>query len=158
MNIFVLDKDPIDAAQAHCDKHVVKMVLESTQILSTLHHLYGDVGKLAIEPYRKTHESHPCVKWAGETSENFNFLVELTEALFDEYSYRYDKTHASEKVFNIVRVRPHGIPTGDLTQFALAMPEIYKTIDPVESYRAYYRGEKRDFAKWTHRAEPYWWY
>lgn len=158
MNIFVLDTDPVQAAQFHCDKHVVKMVLESTQILSTLHHVHGDVSKLSVTPYAKTHHHHPCVIWAGESEANFNFLVDLTEALFDEYTYRYEKLHKSSQVFNEVKHKPSRIPEGDLTQFALAMPEQYKCDDPVESYRAYYRGDKHGFAKWTHRAEPYWWF
>jgi hypothetical protein len=37
MNIFYLDKDPIKAAEYSCDKHVVKMILESAQMLCTAH-------------------------------------------------------------------------------------------------------------------------
>ena len=37
MNIFLLDKDLRKAAQAHADKHVVKMILEACQLLYTAH-------------------------------------------------------------------------------------------------------------------------
>jgi hypothetical protein len=37
MNIFVLDKDPHAAAHYHCDKHVVKMILEAGQMLCAAH-------------------------------------------------------------------------------------------------------------------------
>ena len=37
MNIFVVDEHPIAAANQMIDKHVVKMILESGQMLSTAH-------------------------------------------------------------------------------------------------------------------------
>jgi hypothetical protein len=37
MNLFFLDANPVKAAQAHADKHVVKMLLEACQLLYTAH-------------------------------------------------------------------------------------------------------------------------
>ena len=51
MNIFFLHKHPVIAAQMQCDKHVVKMVLETAQMLSTAARAQGhDVENDITEP------------------------------------------------------------------------------------------------------------
>lgn len=145
MNIFILDIDPVRAAQMQCDKHVVKMVLESAQILSTIN---GG-------PYKPTHKNHPCVLWAQETAGNYHWLSIHALALCAEYTLRYGKVHKCEAV--IRSITPPSIPQGS-SEFVMCMPVQYQKFgDVVKSYRAYYMGEKAGFAKWTNREAPSWW-
>lgn len=147
MNIFVLDEDPVLAAQYHCDKHVVKMVLETAQILSTVSGLGG---------YRKTHERHPCVLWAGTNQANYDWLVQLGLALGTEYTYRYDKVHKSEAVIRECAEYDQ-LPAGERTQFKQCMPlHLIAYKDPVRGYRDYYMKEKRHFCTWKRRTKPEW--
>ena len=152
MNIFALNSDPILAAQNHVDRHVVKMPLESAQILSTV--VRGRGGEARYNP---THKNHPCTLWAGESSGNYEWLVQLGLALCNEYTHRYNREHACEEVIreisaplpNLLRIAPR-------SAFALAMPEEYKQADAVESYRAYYRAEKAHLHSWKNRQPPEW--
>lgn len=157
MNIFILDKNIKLCAQYHTNKHVVKMILEQTQILCTV------LNDLNFEtPYKSTHRNHPCTKWARESFENFCYLTELTIELINEYKYRYNKTHKCENIiFNKVINRAKDIkellPEIGLTPFAQAMPEKYKNEDPIKAYRNYYNHEKRHLFRWTkYRKMPYW--
>lgn len=152
MNIFVLDTDPVKAAQAQCDAHCVKMVLESAQLLCS-------AFPVGLPPYRRTHYNHPCAVWTRESAGNFLWLAWHGLALADEYTYRYGKIHKSREVIDwcLLYHRTAALPDKGLTPFALAMPDEYKRSDPVEAYRAYYRGAKADIATWKHRAAPEWW-
>ncbi len=149
MNIFVLDLEPSKAAKFHADKHVIKLILETAQLLSTAVRLSGiDFG------YRITHQNHPCSLWTRKTRANFEWLKELGIALCEEYTYRYGKIHASE---SIIRGAPNQIITaGPLTPFAQAMPEEYKNNDPVAAYRNYYLAEKKNLLHYTKREKPEW--
>lgn len=149
MNIFVLSKNPIECAQMHCDRHVVKMILESAQLLSTAVSFYGEVEGL----YKPTHRNHPCSIWVRQSSANFLWLLHLAHALCGEFNFRYGKTHKSLHVLNKCR---NLIPEGKLTPFALAMPDEYKSDDAVESYRKYYIGEKHQLLTYTNREIPKW--
>lgn len=155
MNIFVLDEQIELAAAYHCDKHVVKQVLESTQMLSTAVQVCG--GSSLPELYRPTHANHPCSIWARLSRSNFLWLYEFTIALANEYTFRYGKVHKSLAVANICHHHQAVIPSGDRTPFALAMPNEYKSNDAVKSYRRYYLGEKRGIATWRRRQPPEWW-
>ena len=146
MNIFVLDRSPILAARYQCDKHVVKMVLESAQILSTIN---GG-------PYRPTHVKHPCVLWTKECSANYSWLVLHAIALCDEYTYRYGKRHKSQDVIELLSYIPKDMPREDITPFVQCMPELYRGEDAVEAYRRYYVGDKARFARLTRREVPRW--
>ena len=152
MNIFVLDADPVIAAQMLVDKHCVKMCLESAQILSTVCHANG------IEaPYKATHKNHPCTVWAGRSQSNWQWLVDHALAMCDEYTHRYGKTHASKRVIEWCRDNSPEFEDVYGTPFALAMPDQYKKASAVDSYRAYYLGEKAGIATWKNRAKPEWW-
>lgn len=142
MNIFVLSVDPVLAAMYQCDKHVVKMALETAQMLSTI----------AGGPYKPTHAKHPCTIWAGTTWHNFEWLREHGMALCREYSYRYNKRHKCQSI--IENVSTPKLPSG-LTPFAQAMPDEYRDDDAVAAYRRYYHS--KTFAKWTRRNVPSWW-
>jgi hypothetical protein len=146
VNIFVLDEDPILAAQYHCDKHVVKMVLETAQILSTV----SGLG------YKPTHRKHPCVIWAGASQANFDWLCQLGIELGYEYTYRYDKIHKSSEVIETCS-RFDGLPSGERTTFKQCMP-LYciRYQDPIAGYRTYYMREKRHFCTWKRRGKPEW--
>lgn len=158
MNIFVLDTDPASAARQHCDAHVIKMILESAQMLSTALKQSGSQDKGL---YKATHAKHPCTKWAGETRQNFLWLCDLGLELAEEHLFRYPKRrdkgyHSSRKVIVTAMGLKDRIPNGGLTPFAQAMPEQYKNSCPVKAYRAYYVGAKNSFARYTHRARPEW--
>ena len=152
MNIFVLDNDIELCAQYHCDQHVVKMILESVQLLCTA------LNKKGFEtPYKSTHAKHPCVLWVEQSYSNFVWLTELTRELNKEYRYRFnkDKDHKSMSVLDaIVEIQFEDV---GLAEFAQAMPEQYKvTGDAVSAYRQFYRAEKMGFAKWSRRPMPMW--
>jgi hypothetical protein len=154
MNIFVLDTDPAVAARALCDKHVVKMALETAQIMSTVLAQHGVVDP---DLYRSTHRAHPCTRWAAEARANYQWLANHGLAICDEYSRRYGKEHASRRVIRKAESMAPVVPAGSLTSFAQAMPDEYRREDPVEAYRAYYRGAKANIATWKAPAEtPLW--
>lgn len=155
MNIFVLDLDPFLAAHYANDRHCVKMILESCQLLSTAHHLLGDSSKIT---YKATHANHPCAIWVRRSSANYEWLVKHTMGLLDEYTLRYGKIHKCDSILTPQLLdAPNRIPHGDLTPFALAMPDQYKVYDdPVTSYRNYYIGEKLSFSTWKHGITPSW--
>lgn len=151
MNIFVLNSDPVLAAKDQCNKHVIKMVLETAQLLCTAVVMTGGTA-----PYRATHKNHPCAIWARQSKENFNWLRRHGLALAAEYTYRYGKVHKSAGV--IEDLSDKTIPDGPLTPFALAMPDECKVSgDPVASYRNYYRTDKAKIAEWyaTEKCTPY---
>jgi hypothetical protein len=154
MNIFALDQNPYKAAVFHCDKHIVKMVIETAQILSTVHRKCGYDGD---ELYRKTHANHPCTIWAGENVGNYEWTWQLFVALCDQYTLRYNKIHASSRLLEPLSWMPDELPDGELTPFAQAMPDDVKGKDGVAAYRAYYRKYKADIAVWRYSLEPYWW-
>jgi len=143
MNIFVLDNDIEKAAQYHCDKHVVKMITEYAQMLSTTCRFYGiDAG------YKSTHVNHPCSKWTRASLSNWKWLRDLCEHVHTQYQKRYGehKTHAAYTVASNLP-EPDMIDIG-LTPFAIAMPDHLITDDVVESYRRYYVNEKVNMATW----------
>ncbi len=151
MNIFVLDSSPTTSAQMQCDKHVVKMILESAQMLCTVAHANGFDA-----PYKAAFKHHPCTIWVGQTKQNWDWLVEHALALCAEYTERYGKVHKSQKHIEWCRTLSINLPNTGLTPFAQAMPEQYKNPCAVTAYRAYYHGEKARFATWK-RNKPNWW-
>ena len=159
MNIFYFYPCPTLSAQAQPDKMLVKMPLETAQMLSTAHReLDGDEYADANNLYKRAYWNHPCTIWARETKENYLWLYKHFIALGNEYHYRYQKRHASlVKLSYPLGMPPKNIPEGDLTPPALAMPDQYKTKDPVESYRNYCIAEKT-YAQWNkNRPKPNWW-
>jgi hypothetical protein len=152
MNIFILDRNPKICAQYHLDKHVVKMPLETAQLLCTAVIEHGGTAK-----YKVAHRNHPCSLWARKSRDNFVWLVELGWELCREYQLRYGKVHACLAVINDCLIKAEHIPEGGLTDFVQAMPDEYKRLDPVDGYRAYYIGAKTGFAKWKNRKPPSWW-
>jgi len=159
MNIFVLDENPHIAAHMMCDKHVVKMIVEGCQMLSTNHRLSGShVVYAPINLYKQSFQNHPCTIWARQTTDNYFWLAEHTHELSLEYTRRYNKIHLSHAMTEWFRFHPPlQIPRGDLTPFAQAMPEEFKVPgDAVAAYRKYYIGAKSKFAKWKYTNPPDW--
>jgi hypothetical protein len=183
MNIFYLDREPRIAAEYHCDKHVVKMILESAQLLSSAHRLLdGQLveGKKIIEGsspvrWRKTkqwvlndnrekvlygvsHVNHPSAIWARSNIDHYRYLYDLFVFLIQEYKYRYNnKNHKCEMLLQPLFPCPNNIdyeaPWTDPPQ---AMPDDCKVDNAVQAYRNYYIKYKYKFAKWTRREIPSW--
>lgn len=95
MNIFRTSDSPYESAVVLDDGRVIKMTLETAQILSTALRTHG-----ADHPglYKATHEKHPCTLWAGETSGNFRWLFAHGWALAGEYQVRFGREHKSQAV------------------------------------------------------------
>ncbi len=155
MNIFVLDKNPRIAAQMHCDKHCVKMILETAQMLSTAHRVYDTPQ--AENLYKQAHLNHPCTKWIRESGANYRWAWTLYHELLVEFVRRRGKHHKSGELIHDLAHTPHGMPEIGLTPFAQAMPLEYKRSCAVEAYRAYYIGDKAEIAEWNWgRPTPDW--
>ena len=156
MNIFVLDEKIANCAQYLCDKHVVKMVLETTQLLCTAHQVLDGTNP---DLYKKTHENHPCSIWVRENSHNYVWAANLYLELCQEYSYRYGKIHKCQGLINSLSTLPKNIPYGTkLGNFVLAMPDEFKTSSPIQSYRNYYISKQTTIKmEWNKgRAKPSW--
>jgi len=150
MTIFYLDKNPCVAAKYACDKHVVKMILETAQILCSC---INDPFRLGFI-YRRTHYNHPCVIWARRNRSNFLWLVVYGICLAKEYEKRYGKIHKSLNSILAASRQYNQFPVGLFSAPPLAMPDEYKNEDHVLAYRNYYIGEKH-FATWK-TEKPYW--
>ena len=157
MNIFYLSDYPHLCAEYHCDKHVVKMILETAQMLSTAHHeLDGENAILGI--YKSTHKNHPSNVWVRESYGNYHYTWSLLYYLLKEYSKRYGKIHATHRLLDPLSVRPKNIDgTPVHTEPPQCMPDEYKVKgDSIQAYRNYYLGEKH-FAQWKYTPTPNWW-
>ena len=178
MNIFILDNDPVIAAQMQCDKHVVRMIVESAQMLSTVHRMLDGVMerrpsksgsmlqyfKLEDERedllYKACHFNHPSTVWTRESMHNYRWHYIHFTALCDEYTYRYGKTHSTDtKLREALAKLPDNIPVKKMTPFKLAMSSFPECISecPVESYRKFYETKQHRFKMdWTKRQVPEW--
>jgi hypothetical protein len=175
VNIFYLSDDPVEAAKWMVDRHVVKMILESAQLLSTAHRyldgkmlvaqndngrkmkrwVLDDARELAL--YKATHINHPSAVWCRTSVENYLWLVEHFAALLDEYTHRYGKRHKCSDLLYPLQSPPFNLKEYDRTKMLCAMPDEYKiSADPVENYRQYYRVGKSRMHKWTNREAPEW--
>ena len=144
MNIFVVNKNPKIAARDLCDKHVVKMILESAQMLCS-------AFESGEAPYRRAYYNHPCTKWSRESQTNYEWLLAHAYGLCEEYFLRYGKIHKSLDAIDWCDNNSHKLGLAQklgLTPFAQAMPDKYKDSDVVKAYRDYYNGEKSYFAEW----------
>jgi hypothetical protein len=158
MNIFYLDSDPATCAKYHCDKHVVKMILESAQILCTV---INEKAGYQLTPYRSTHRNHPCTLWAGKNKANAYWLLRLTKALDEEFRHRFNHevSHKSCQMLVDIQISTlidNYLVEGTQTPPAIAMPEEYRSENPVESYRLYYRLDKQHLLKYSKRERPDW--
>lgn len=151
MNIFYLDEDPKICAQYHCDKHIIKMIIETAQLLCNAHHFFGNEA-----PYKKTHFNHPCSKWVRDNINNYRWLVELGLFLCEEYTKRYNKIHKTQKILEWLKENEPDIKDEEFYPPPQTMPEEYKKDDTINAYRTYYIKDKSRFAKW--KTEKPWWF
>lgn len=181
MNIFYLDSDFEKLAQAHIDKHIVKMPLEAVQLLTTtvwVDKLIGFVPRKlnsdeleiikqekAIQPsieertftrYLPTHPNHPCAIWARSSMDNYEWLFNYLIHISDEYTYRYGKVHASMQEANRMPL-PTNMPNLGVLELPQCMPEDYQQHNVIEAYRLYYMMDKARIASWKKRNPPEWW-
>lgn len=127
MNIFATSDCPLTSAQYLDDKRVIKMILESAQLMCT-----ALVSAGVQAPYRPTHVGHPCTRWTAATRENYRWLFEHFVSLCGEYEARYDKLHACEGYANFFAQEVWALPAGDLTPFANCTP--YKELPVHDAY------------------------
>ena len=166
----------------HVDKHVVKMILEYAQLLSTSHRvLDGTIidtlsasGRKAKKYvlnddrdsilYSATHINHPSAVWCRQSVANYIWLAELLEECCIEYSYRYGKTHKVESSGLMQALKnniPKNISNQPFTEPTPAMPDDVKVPgDSLTSYRRYYVTNKTHLWSWSgkinSRERPQW--
>lgn len=178
MNIFVVNASPRQAASELCDKHVVKMIVESAQMLSTAHRVIdGQASTRTTKTGRKVKDwvhpdpnldmslcfavmvNHPCTKWAMVNDQNYMWLQQHAVGLLDEYTARYGKVHSMDELIRAMLANPPRkmAAASEMTPFAQAMPDKYRNPDAVTAYRNYYMGEKSRFAVWKTNRKPQWW-
>lgn len=157
MNIFLLSRSLVENARSHCDKHIVKMPVESVQMLCTALHLTTDLRHVKVKMYKPVHPGHPCSVWVRASLDNWLYLKRLSLELCGEYTRRYGKTHSCEE---LVRALPNpSIESVGLTPFARAVKDyddLRALPDPVACYRHYYVRDKRLIARWDHSEVPEW--
>jgi hypothetical protein len=178
MNIFYLDHDVTKCAEMHNDKHVVKMILEYAQLLSTAHRVLDGVELSGLSAsgrkkkfwtlgdsrdytlYKATHIHHPSAVWVRQSKENYLWLANMLLALCEEYTYRYGKVHKTERdglVNVLLKNIPNNIADSNFTQPTPAMPDEVKIAgDSIKSYRNYYINNKTHLASWKKRSTPGW--
>ena len=139
MNIFYLDECPNKAARLQYNKHVVKMILESAQMLCAAHHVIGNPDDV---PYKLAHKNHPSTIWVRQNSIHYDWLYDHMRALGDEYTKRYGKTHLSITKCKHLVYPPKNIPTVMFNQPPQCMPDEYKDKCSIQAYWNYYIGEK----------------
>jgi hypothetical protein len=165
MNVFYLSRDPAEAARFHNDKHVVKMILESAQLLSTAHRLLDGIDNVLPDDregvlYRATHKNHPSAIWVRSELDHYRWTHDLLYYLIGEFRYRYGKPHATERLQPFLLTAPHNIPMDGaciMQDPPQCMPDDCKHEDCVTAYRQYYKKHKYHIAKWTRREQPEWW-
>jgi|SRR5210317_323918 hypothetical protein len=175
MNIFYLHKDPKTCAQLHCDKHVVKMIIEYAQLLSTAHRVLDGkeyegrtkTGRKAkrwlLEDWREdtlymaSHIKHPDELWIQKSKDHYDWTYQLFYHLCDEYTHRYGRVHETDrKLRDALANAPNNLQSTGFVDPPQCMPEYCKTSSALQAYHNYYIKEKVSFAKWTKREIPNW--
>ena len=174
MNIFYLHKDPEISAKMHCDKHVVKMIIEYAQLMSTAHRILDGteyisqtLGGRRIKRwkhpnsnmdgvlYKASHINHPSAIWVRESAIQYQYMYDMFVALCDEYTYRYGKIHMTDSKLRVILDEiPRNLELGDWRDPPQCMPDDVKTESAITAYHKYYAVYKKDFAKWTDRNIP----
>lgn len=155
MNIFYLSKDPAQAPKYLYNKHVVKMILETAQIICTAHQVLAEETGVDTDyiPYRKAYYNHPSCVWARQSKQNYNWLWRYFININMEYQRRYGKIHSSWTKCQHLENAPKGIADVAFTQPPQCMPDEYKENCAVQGYWNYYTHDKRHIA---HKDESLW--
>lgn len=151
------------------------MILEYAQLLSTAHRVLDGTLTDAISNsgrrkkvytindsrdgilYSATHINHPSAIWVRQSDTNYKWLYSLFIELMSEYTHRYGKTHATDRLADVLKTPPKNIPQGQFTEPTPAMPDEYKVAgDSVQSYKNYYLGDKKRMFSWKNRETPSW--
>lgn len=166
MNLFILSLNHKECAKYMFDKHISKMILEAVQMLCTTIHVIDELNEIIfdVKLYKICHKNHPVTKWMRESLANYMWTIKMVEAMHEEWKFRYnhpkEKKHQSYILAEYLKKYAPDedkFPKKGLTPFAQAMPEEYKSDDPVESYRKYYQSpDKQLIAKWKKRDTPEW--
>tara|TARA_R110000824_G_scaffold148878_1_gene318827 strand:- start:612 stop:1139 length:528 start_codon:yes stop_codon:yes gene_type:complete len=165
MNIFYLHPNAQVCAEMHCDAHVVKMLLEYAQLLSTAHReLDGDKYADDTGLYKATHKNHPSAVWVRKSRSNYRWVHSLLLGVCEQYTQRYGRVHKTQSsgVVEALSRCPIHLSIGYFTAPPLCMPDEYKAVDVVDAYRDYYIGEKlykkdgKPMAKWSYSERPKW--
>ena len=182
MNIFVLHEDPKIAAQMHCDKHVPKMLVEHAQMLTAAYYSTLGISRKKEIPdkqnsvnemfkgwprknedgsewhYAITHVNHPCTVWTRTSIDNFNWLLDCTDELCEEFKRRWKHDPSIKNIVNWMRENPPKLISLGITPFAQAMPDCFRSKNTSESYRKYY-AMKTSYMKIDCKFTeiPYWW-
>lgn len=149
MNIFYVDTDPKIAAQSLCDKHVVKMILESAQMLCTARNSLGYPST-----YKSAYVNHPSNKWVRSSYNHYDWLFQHYAELCNEYIHRYNKNHKCFDLFWELSSNP--VEDFGFIPPPQCMPDDYKCDDTVQAYRNYYKYGKAHILKYTKRERPEW--
>ena len=179
MNIFYLDSDPIQAAKWQCDKHIIKMPLETAQMLCTAHRCLDGFRRLKFTPkgrkvthfemfnkfhdalfYKATHWNHPSTQWIMESDEHYRWAYEHWIALSQEFAQRQGKAHKSWEVLaDYLLAPPSNIASAGFSEPPTAINEEWQHLivpdDTVQSYRNYYQVAKRHLHKWKQNQPPW---
>jgi hypothetical protein len=152
MNLFYLDRDPVEAARMQCDRHVVKMILETAQMLSTAH-LELDGIQVA---YKATHKNHPSTVWVRSSAAAYAWAFKHLMGLSDEYTRRYGKVHKTIRENAIALSVP---PVNIDVQAAFVEPpqcmyDECKRDDTVLAYQVYYNAKADE---WAAKGRPMTW-
>lgn len=166
MNLFILSLIQREIAQYMMDKHVSKILLEAVQMLCSAKRVLDSDDEINDKIYKLAHKNHPVTIWCRKSKANFIWTLDLVEELHNEWRYRYGHPETKfHKSYLIALLLRENMPCDDafeeegLTPFALAMPDQYKSEDPVESYRNYYMSEeKQKIASWNKLREKPEWY
>jgi hypothetical protein len=155
MNIFFLSWNPRTAAEYHCDKHVVKMIIECAQLLYSAHWVIG--SPLPSTAYKLAHRNHPCSIWTRLSLANYLWLASLGWWLCREYEFRYLKIHKTEAHILWLLNNHPAIGSIPFTNPPLAMPDEYKCSNVIKSYRTFYiesKCKQRNIVKYKCRTPP----
>jgi hypothetical protein len=176
MNLFFLDREINRCAEAHNNRHAVKMLLEYCQILSTAHRVLDGESRVVLSTsgrkatvwqldddrdtslYKATHINHPTTQWARKSRQHYSYLQKLVTALSKEYTYRYGRVHKVEDsgLIRVLEQLPKNLGDDGWVDPPPAMPDEFKSSDVVTSYRNYYMGPKKHIAQWKNRDVPEW--
>lgn len=148
MNIFFLSRNPKRCARWHVDRHCVKMILETAQLLCSAIWLFPKLNQ-PEPPYKLTHKNHPCAIWARDNKSNWKWLKQLGLALCEEYQFRYGKVHKSYEV--IKNLKCPNLPEGEMYDPPQAMKEEYKKDSAIRGYRYLYAFGKDHLHFWKNR-------
>ena len=168
-----MHKTPTVSVKMHCDKHVVKMVIEYAQLLSTAHRMLDGTQWIDASSgrrikrwrldnycmdgvlYKASHINHPSAIWVRQNNSQYQYMYNMFENLCEEYTYRYGKIHMTDsKLRQLLVDSPKNIPIGSFQEPPQCMPYYCKQSNAVDGYKTYYREEKKGFAKWTKREVP----